>query len=75
MTKHDLLACLAQVGDADASEVAGALGVPYSVAAMALLRLVRQGLASRFVDPDRGIYWYRLSESGEDRLAYLRTRH
>ncbi|MCI0409041.1 MAG: ArsR family transcriptional regulator [Acidobacteria bacterium] len=74
MTKRELLNYLAEVGEADASEIALALEVSYPVAAMALLRLVRQGLASRFVDPDRGIYWYRLSDRGQDRLAHLRTR-
>ena len=72
MTKRDLLNYLAEVGEADANEVASALRVPYPVAAIGLLRLVRQGLASRYVDPDRGIFWYRLSDRGRIRLAYLR---
>lgn len=75
MTKRELLNYLAEVGEADANEVAGALGVPYQVAAMGLLRLVRQGLASRFVDPNRGTYWYRLSDRGHDRLVYFRRRN
>lgn len=71
MTKHDLLAYLAQVSDADASEIADALSVPYPTAAMSLLRLVRQGLASRSVDPHRGIYSYRLSDHGQARLTFF----
>lgn len=73
MTKHELLEYLAGTGDADANEIARAFGVPYPVAAMGLLRLVRQGLVSRYMDPDRGTYWYRLSHRGQERLAYLRT--
>ena len=75
MTKPELLQYLADAGEADAHEAAWALGVPYPVAAMGLLRLVRQGLASRFVDPARGTYWYRLSDRGHDRLVYFRRRN
>lgn len=74
MTKRALLAYLAEVGDADAKEVASALGVQYSVAAMGLLRLLRQGLASRYRDANRRVYRYRLSDRGEARLVYL-ERH
>ena len=72
MTKRELLEFLAESAEAGATEVAAAFGVPYSVAAMGLLRLVRQGLASRYIDPDRGAYWYGLSDRGQARLAYLR---
>ena len=72
MTKRELLEFLAETREADANEIAAALGVPYSVAAMGLLRLVRQGLVSRYIDPERGIYWYSLSDRGQVRLAYLR---
>ncbi len=72
MTKRDLLTALAEVGDADAHEIARALGVAYSVAAMGLLRLVRQGLVHRYADPDHGSYWYRLSDRGKERLEYLK---
>lgn len=41
---------------------------------MSLLRLVRQGLASRRRDRERGLYHYRLSERGQSRLAYLDER-
>lgn len=72
VTKHQLLEHLAEVEDASAREVAAALGVPYAAAAMALLRLGRQGLVLRYLDPDRGTYWYTLSAHGQARLAYFR---
>lgn len=71
MTKHDLLAYLADVGEADAAEMANALGVSYATSAMALLRLVRQHLASRVIDPHRGLYAYRLTDHGHARLAFF----
>jgi predicted ArsR family transcriptional regulator len=72
MTKHDLLAYLADVGEADAPEMANALRVPYATSAMALLRLVRQHLASRVVDPHRGLYAYRLTDHGRARLTFFK---
>lgn len=75
LTKSDLLAYLVRAGEADAQDVAKAFGVRYSVAAMALLRLVRQGLAGRYRTGTRGAYRYKLSERGQSRLAYLRTSH
>ncbi len=71
MTKHALLAHLSNVGEADAAEMAAALGIPYATSAMALLRLVRQHLASRVVDPHRGLYAYRLTDHGHARLAFF----
>jgi transcription initiation factor IIE alpha subunit len=71
MTKQDLLAHLSDVGVADAAEMANALGVSYATSAMALLRLVRQHLASRVVDPHRGLYTYQLTEHGHARLAFF----
>jgi DNA-binding MarR family transcriptional regulator len=73
MTKQDLLEHLVQAGSADATEVANAFGMSYPAAAMALLRLVRQGLVHRYVDPDGGLYFYQLSGRGHDRLAFLRN--
>lgn len=73
MTKASLLDYLDRTDGADAREVASALGEPYSTAAMALLRLSRQGLVARYRDPDTGSYWYQLTERGEARLAYLET--
>ncbi len=71
MTKHNVLVYLAQVGEADATAVADALGVPYGTAAMALVRLVRQGLAGRHVDPSRATYSYWLTDQGHARLAFF----
>jgi len=71
MTKHDLLAYLAEVGEAEATEIADALGVPYAASAMALLRLVRQGLVGRAIDPRRGTYSYRLTDQGHARLEFF----
>jgi len=71
MTKHNLLAHLADVGEADAADMANALGVPYATSAMALLRLVRQHLASRVIDPHRGLYAYQLTDQGRARLRFF----
>jgi len=55
----------------DAYDIADSLSVSYPAAAMALLRLVRQGLAARYLDPESGVYWYELTSKGEARLDYL----
>ena len=71
MTKPELLRFLVQAGDVDAHEAAEAFGLPYPAAAMALLRLTRQGLVARRLDPDSGLYWYALTGKGLDRLVYF----
>jgi DNA-binding IclR family transcriptional regulator len=71
VTKQELLGHLAQVRGVDAEEVAAAFGVPYPTAAMALLRLTRQGLVTRALDPASGLYWYALSPRGLERLRYF----
>lgn len=71
MTKYALLARVCDAGEADAFEMANALGVSYATSAMALLRLVRQHLASRVVDPYRGRYIYQLTDHGHARLAFF----
>lgn len=71
MTKPDLLGFLAAHKSADAFEVARAFELPYAAAAMALLRLTRQGLVERKLDPESGFYWYALSDQGRARLAYF----
>jgi DNA-binding MarR family transcriptional regulator len=71
VTKRDVLAALAEAGEADASDIAEALGVPYATSAMALVRLVRQGLAGRRWDPDRGTYVYWVTDHGHARLAFF----
>ena len=74
LRKRDLLSYLAHTDEVDANDVARAFGVHYSVAAMGLLRLVRQGLATRDRDATQGIYRYRLSGRGQSRLLYLEQR-
>ena len=71
MTKHELLAHLAEVDEADADGIADAFGVTYPTSSMALLRLVRQGLATRLLEPHRGTYCYRLTDHGHARLAFF----
>ena len=71
MTKLAFLKELDRLERPDAREIAVGLGVSYSAAAMALLRLVRQGLVSRYRDPESGLYWYELTAKGEARLDYL----
>jgi predicted ArsR family transcriptional regulator len=73
MTKYELLQYLRTTAGVRATQVASAFGVDYPAAAMALLRLTRQGLASRALDPVAGILWYRLTDRGAERLAYLRS--
>lgn len=71
MTKPDLLGFLADHKSADAFEVARAVELPCPAAAMALLRMTRQGLVERRLDPESRIYWYALSDHGRARLAYF----
>ena len=71
MTKRQLLTYLDEVRHADAEQVAEELEMDYAAAAMGLLRLTRQGLVERRIDPDRGMYWYRLSARGRARLEYF----
>jgi hypothetical protein len=71
MTKHELLAHLAEVDRADGEDLASVFGIAYPTGAMALLRLVRQGLARRFIDSNRGTYAYRLTDHGYARLAFF----
>ena len=74
LKKQDLLAYLARLGETDARTVARAFGVTYSVAAMRLLRLLRQGLATRGRLIAGRLYCYRLSERGQSRLDYFQRR-
>ena len=73
MTKHDLLEYLDDAGQADADEVARVFDLPYATAAMALLRLTRQALVLRHIDPEDTVYVYALSDRGAERLAYFNT--
>ncbi len=71
MDKRELLDHLAQVGSADAFDVAQAFGLDYPAAAMALLRLSRQSLVVRHQDVNSGLYWYALTAHGQARLDYF----
>ena len=69
--KTQLLQVLDQAEYVDAHDIAEALDVSFAAAAMALLRLVRQDLATRFRDPESHVYVYELTPKGEARLDYL----
>lgn len=73
MSKEGLLSYLNESQGAAAHRVARDMDVLYPTAAMALLRLVRQGLVARFLDSTGGTFWYRLTDRGAERLAYLRS--
>ncbi len=74
MTKHELLEHLDRVIEATAAEVATAFGEEDAAAGMALLRLVRQGLASREFDEPAGAYVYALTDKGPGPPRLLRWR-
>ena len=69
--KYRLLQELEQIEYFNAHDVAELLGVTYAAASMALLRLVRQDLAARYVDPDTQLYNYEITPKGEARLDYF----
>ncbi len=56
---------------ADAVEIAETLELNYSSVAMGLLRLVRQGLATRYIDPDTQLLVYEITPKGEARIDYF----
>ena len=60
-------------GDAEAMQVASALGLGYEAAAMALLRAYRGGLVARTGAPGSEPFRYTLTDKGEERLDYLRA--
>jgi hypothetical protein len=66
-----LLEYLAEVGQADAEEVAQGLGLSPAAAGMSVLRATRQGILLRLQDID-GRFFYQLSLKGQARLRYLR---
>jgi len=73
MTKQELLGYLSDTDGADAIETAAVFHCTYFTAAMALLRLSRQGLVARFQGPNTGGYWYQLTERGFARLDFLES--
>jgi transcription initiation factor IIE alpha subunit len=71
MSKVGLLELLHRADIVTADGVSAELGVERPAASMALLRLSRQGLARRWIDPDDSCLRYELSERGLQRLNYL----
>lgn len=69
--KVDVLAAVADRGEAEAVEVAETLGLTYEAAAMALLRAYRGGLLARVGSFGREAYRYFLTDKGRQRLEYL----
>jgi len=72
MDKQGLLEYLAESPGSDAADVVSEFGVLYATAAMALLRLSRQGLVARAVGR-YGVFHYPLTERGHERLEYFRN--
>ncbi len=71
MTKADVLVVLTDMESLCADEVAGLLGVARRTASMALLRLVRQGLAARWLEGTDPRIRYAITSRGRGRLAHL----
>jgi predicted transcriptional regulator len=71
MDKQELLEYLNLNEQVAAEEVAYAMQMSYSATAMALVRLVRQDLAARHIDPDSQLYIYEITRKGEARLDYF----
>ena len=69
--KCALLTLLAAQSDLDAPSLAQARMCSRAAAGMALLRLTRQGLIQRALDPEDRLYFYQLTAKGRARLAYL----
>jgi DNA-binding IclR family transcriptional regulator len=71
MMKVDVLELVGVYAGLSAEEVADSLGTGRAAAAMALLRLLRQGLAWRWVEANDAHFHYALTERGVERLSYL----
>lgn len=71
MNKIDLLEYLDANKRKDAYEIADVMHMSYSATAMALIRLVRQDLVTRCIDPDTQLYIYEITRKGEARLDYF----
>lgn len=71
MNKAILLSALDSLEQADAVDIAEILQRDYPSTAMGLLRLVRQDLASRYLDPDTQRYVYEITPKGEARLDFF----
>ena len=71
MNKIELLEYLDSHEPADADEIADLMQMSYSATSMALMRLVRQDLATRQRDADTQLYLYEITPKGEARLDYF----
>ncbi len=71
MDKIQLLDYLDTNKHQDADQIASVMDMSYSATAMALLRLVRQELAARHIDPDTRLLVYEITPKGEARLDYF----
>ncbi len=71
MDKIQLLDYLDTNKHQDADQIASVMDMSYSATAMALLRLVRQDLAARRMDPDTHLQVYEITPKGEARLDYF----
>ena len=71
MNKAILLSALDSLEQADAVDIAEILQRDYPSTAMGLLRLVRQDLASRYLNPDTQLYVYEITLKGEARLDFF----
>ena len=74
MNKIELLEYLDSHEHTDADEVASVMDMSYPATAMALLRLVRQDLAARRIDPDTQLHVYEITPKGEARLDFFLER-
>ena len=71
MNKIELLEYLDSHDPTDADDIADVMQMSYSATAMALMRLVRQDLAARHIDPDSQVLVYEITPKGEARLDYF----
>jgi DNA-binding MarR family transcriptional regulator len=74
MMKADVLELLATMESICVDEAADVLGIARPTMSMALLRLTRQGLATRWREGTDPRIRYAISPRGADRLAYLTGR-
>lgn len=72
--KVEILNYLDKVKDQDARQLAEALQLSCEASGMLLLRLFRQGLLQRELDPDNRMYFYSLTPKGRDRLNYFKSQ-
>jgi DNA-binding MarR family transcriptional regulator len=74
MNKIELLEYLDSHDPTDADDIADVMQMSYSATAMALMRLVRQDLAARHIDPDTQLHVYEITPKGEARLDFFLER-